>query len=175
MIVNNWLKFGFDIHHWSISYLRWLQDHIGMLSHLDFGYFDLVNLLDQVKHGSQYSGSKTTLPIFTPDMPRTNTAIPFFRVWPQIVWSMIIITLLLAKLYNYCSDFGSSRAPVFQGVWVVTCTILLCLQILRCNQFAVLSLKKDMMTFMIFRGCTIRKWTRKLLGKSIWLRKSRKW
>ena len=39
MIMNNWFEFGFHIHYWSSSYLGWLQDHIGMLSHLDFGYF----------------------------------------------------------------------------------------------------------------------------------------
>ena len=58
MIMNNWLKLGFDIHHWSISHLGWLQDYIGMLSHLDFGYFDLVNPVDQVTHICQSSDSK---------------------------------------------------------------------------------------------------------------------
>ena len=58
MIMNNWFKFAFDIHHWSISYLGWLQDHIGIVSHLDFGYFDLVNPVDQVNHVSQGSDSK---------------------------------------------------------------------------------------------------------------------
>ena len=29
------------------------QVHIGTVSHLQFGYFDLVNPVDQVKHGSQ--------------------------------------------------------------------------------------------------------------------------
>ena len=59
--MNNWFKFGFGIHHWSISYLGWLQDHIDAVSHLDFGYFDLVNPDDQVKHGSQGSDSKNNL------------------------------------------------------------------------------------------------------------------
>ena len=58
MIMNNWFKFGFDIHHWSISYLGWLQDHIDTISHLDFGYFDLVNPVYQVNHVSQGSDSK---------------------------------------------------------------------------------------------------------------------
>ena len=49
---------GFDIHCWSISYLGWLQDHIDTISHLDVGYFDLVNLVDQVNHGSQGNDSK---------------------------------------------------------------------------------------------------------------------
>ena len=44
--------FGLDMHYWSISYLGWLQDHIDTISHLDVGYFDLVNLVDQVNHGS---------------------------------------------------------------------------------------------------------------------------
>ena len=41
---------GFGIHYWSIYYLGWLQDHIYTISHLNFGYFDLVNPVDQVKH-----------------------------------------------------------------------------------------------------------------------------
>ena len=35
-----------------------LQDHMDTISHLQFGYLDLVNLVDQVKHGSQGSDSK---------------------------------------------------------------------------------------------------------------------
>ena len=58
MIMNNWFKFGFDIHHWIISYLGWLHDHINTISHFDFGYFDLVKLVDQVNHVSQGSDSK---------------------------------------------------------------------------------------------------------------------
>ena len=58
MIMNNWFNLGFDILHWSISYHGWLQDHIDTVSHLDFGYFDSVNPVDQVNHGSQGSGSK---------------------------------------------------------------------------------------------------------------------
>ena len=58
MIMNKWLKLGFAIHHWSISYLGMWQDHTGTVSHLDFGYFDLVNPIDQVNHGSQGSDSK---------------------------------------------------------------------------------------------------------------------
>ena len=38
-----------------------MQDHIGTVSHLHFGYFDLVNLFDQVKHGSQGSDSKNNI------------------------------------------------------------------------------------------------------------------
>ena len=49
---------GFDIHYWTLSYLGWLQDHIDTVSHLGFGYFDLVNLVDQVNQGSQGSDSK---------------------------------------------------------------------------------------------------------------------
>ena len=35
-----------------------MQDHIGMVSHLQFGYFDMVNPVDQVKHGFQGNDSK---------------------------------------------------------------------------------------------------------------------
>ena len=49
---------GFDIHHWSISYLGCMHDHIATVSHLQFGYFDLANPVDQVKHSSQGSDSK---------------------------------------------------------------------------------------------------------------------
>ena len=56
-----WFKLGFDIHHWSIFYLGYMQDHIGTVSHLQFGYFDLVNPVDQVKHGSQGSDSKNNI------------------------------------------------------------------------------------------------------------------
>ena len=35
-----------------------MQDHMGTVSHLQFGYFDLVNPVDQVKNGSQGSDSK---------------------------------------------------------------------------------------------------------------------
>ena len=38
-----------------------MQDHIGIVSHLQFGYFDLVNPVDQVKHGSQGSDSKNNM------------------------------------------------------------------------------------------------------------------
>ena len=31
------------------------------ISHLQFGYFDMVNPIDQVKHGSQGSDSKTNM------------------------------------------------------------------------------------------------------------------
>ena len=58
MIMNNRLKLGSDIHHWSMAYIGMLQDHIGMLSHLDFGYFERVNLVDRVNHVSQGSDSK---------------------------------------------------------------------------------------------------------------------
>ena len=61
MIMNNWFKLGFDVHHWSISYPRCLQDHIDAASHLDFGYFDLVNPIDQVNHSSQGSDSKNNM------------------------------------------------------------------------------------------------------------------
>ena len=40
-----WLKLRFDIHHWSISYPWCLQDHMDTVSHFQFGYFDLVNLV----------------------------------------------------------------------------------------------------------------------------------
>ena len=49
---------GLDIHYLSISYLGWLQVYIDTVSHLDFGYFDLVNPVDQVNHASQGSDSK---------------------------------------------------------------------------------------------------------------------
>ena len=58
MILNNWSKFGFDTHYWSISYPGCLQDHIDTVSHLQFVYFDLVNPVDQFNHGSQGSDSK---------------------------------------------------------------------------------------------------------------------
>ena len=58
MIMNNWLKLGFDIHYWSMSYLGMWQDHTSTVSHFDFGYFDLVNPVDQVNHISQGSDSK---------------------------------------------------------------------------------------------------------------------
>ena len=58
MIMNNWLNLGFYIHHWSMSYVGMWQDHTGTVSHLDFRYFDLVNPVDQVNHGSQGSDSK---------------------------------------------------------------------------------------------------------------------
>ena len=61
MIMNNWFKLSFDIHHWSISYPWCLQDHIDVVSHLDFGYVDLVNLVDQVKHSSQGNDSKNNM------------------------------------------------------------------------------------------------------------------
>ena len=38
-----------------------MQDHIGTASHLQFGYFDLVNPVDQVKHDSQGSDSKNSI------------------------------------------------------------------------------------------------------------------
>ena len=50
-----WLKLGFELHHWNISYIGHMQDYIGSASHLQFGYFDLVNPVDQVKHVSQCS------------------------------------------------------------------------------------------------------------------------
>ena len=53
---------------------------------------------------------KTTVLIFAIDMHRTNTAASVFRDWPQNAHSVIIITLLLARLYYYCSVFGSIRA-----------------------------------------------------------------
>jgi len=56
---------------------------------------------------------KTTLLIFVPNMPKTNTVFSVLRSWPQVSSSMIIITLLLAKLSNFItdgSDFGSPRA-----------------------------------------------------------------
>ena len=56
--MNNWLKLGSDIHHWSMAYLGMLQDHTSTVSHLDFGYFDLVNSIDRVNHVSQGSDSK---------------------------------------------------------------------------------------------------------------------
>ena len=46
---------GFDIHYSSISYPGCLQDHMDTASHLQFGYFDLVNPANQVKHDSQGS------------------------------------------------------------------------------------------------------------------------
>ena len=52
---------GFDIHYWSISYLGCLQDHMDTVSHLQFGYLDLVKPVDQVKHDSQGSDSKCNL------------------------------------------------------------------------------------------------------------------
>ena len=55
MIMNNCFKLGFDIHYLSISYPRCLQDHIDIVSHLDFRYFDLV------KHGSQGHDSKNNM------------------------------------------------------------------------------------------------------------------
>ena len=53
------LKLGFYIYHQRISYPGFLQDHIDAVSHVDFGYFDMVNPVDQVKYGSQGSDSKT--------------------------------------------------------------------------------------------------------------------
>ena len=50
-----------------------------------------------------------TMLVFALNMPNTNTAVSVFKVWPQIAHSVIIITLLLARLYYYCSDFGSPR------------------------------------------------------------------
>ena len=38
-----------------------MQDHIHTVSHLQFGYFDLVNPVDQVKHGSQGSDSANNM------------------------------------------------------------------------------------------------------------------
>ena len=38
-----------------------MHDHIGTVSHLQFGYFDLVNPVDQVKHGSQGIDSKKNI------------------------------------------------------------------------------------------------------------------
>ena len=35
-----------------------MRDHIDTVSHLQFGYFDMVNPIDQVKHGSQGNESK---------------------------------------------------------------------------------------------------------------------
>ena len=52
---------------------------------------------------------KTTVFIFTPDMPRTNNVVSVFRFRPQIAHSVTIITLLLAIFYYYGSDFGSPR------------------------------------------------------------------
>ena len=59
--MNNWFKLGFEIHYWIIAYLGCLQNHIDTVPHLDFGYFDLVNSVDQVKHSSQGSDSKFNL------------------------------------------------------------------------------------------------------------------
>ena len=36
-------------------------DHLCLASHLQFWYFDLVNLVDQVKHGSQGSDSENNM------------------------------------------------------------------------------------------------------------------
>ena len=58
MFLNSMIEVGFYYTPWSSSYLGCMQDHIGTISHLQFGYFDLVNLVDQVKHGSQGSDSK---------------------------------------------------------------------------------------------------------------------
>ena len=57
----HWFKLGFDIHHRSISYPGCLQDHSDAVSHLQLGYFDLVNSVDQVKHGSQGNDSKNNM------------------------------------------------------------------------------------------------------------------
>ena len=41
-----------------MAYLGMLQDHTGTVSHLDFGYFDLVKPVDDVNPVSQGSDSK---------------------------------------------------------------------------------------------------------------------
>ena len=38
-----------------------MQDHICTVYHIQFGYFDLVNPIEQVKHGSEGSDSKNNI------------------------------------------------------------------------------------------------------------------
>ena len=91
-----------------------MQENIGTVFDLQFGYFDQVNpwstQLTKSNTVPKAVTQKTTMPIFTLDMPTTNTVVSVFRVWPQIAHSVIIITLLLAGFYYYGSDFGSPRA-----------------------------------------------------------------
>ena len=55
-----------------------------------------------------------TVPIFIPDMPKTNTAVSVFIVWPQICmigdyWSdYIIIVVILVLLEHYNVPGGMS-------------------------------------------------------------------
>ena len=44
--------------YWSSSDLGCMQVQLNSVSHFRFGYFDLVNPVDQVKHGSQGNGYK---------------------------------------------------------------------------------------------------------------------
>ena len=95
MIMNNWLKLGSYIHHWSMAYLGMLQiiavQYLTLI--LDFGYFDLVKLVDRVNHVSQGSDSKIQhgLDLFK-TCPGPILQFQFWEFGPSSPEKVIIIT-----------------------------------------------------------------------------------
>ena len=82
----------------------------------------------------------------------------------------------MIKFYSrWQYDWFSQRKAVFQGVSVVTYTILLCLQI-QSSQFSlVCTLERVMVDLSFSRDCTSRNELEKSLKKSIWPPESTKW
>ena len=140
------------------------------VSHLQFGYFDLVNPVDQVKHGSQGSDSKNNMiHVYSRHAQDQYCGFSFESLAPVLMISdyyHLIIGQMIRFYSRWQYDWFSQGRAVFQGVWVVTYTILLCLWIIQCCLFSpVISLDRVMMTFISFRACTTRNWTRKFTEK----------
>ena len=148
-----------------------MQVQLSSVFHFQHGYFDLVNPVDQVKHVSQCSDYTNQQWLYFLETCRRLILESQFSLDGHSYWVLEFIILfywLWPSFLLWDNDiFGIS---VHQWVWVVTSTILPCLQTLLFNQFApFLSWKKILMDFNIFRACTTKIELWKSLKKSIWL------
>ena len=90
-----------------------MQDHIGTVYRLQFGYFDRVNPVNQVKHSSQGNDSKNNIAYICPKHAQDQYCGFSFQSLALDLMISDYYHFIIAKWSNFItdgSDFGSPRA-----------------------------------------------------------------
>ena len=120
----------------------------------------------QVNHGSQGSDSKIQHGLYLfQTCPQPILQFQFWEFGPSSPEKWLLSLSYWPNnhfLFQMAVWLVLLKKTVFQGVWVVTYTILLCLQIIQSSQFSpVCTLDRVMMDFSVSKDCTSKKWLNK--------------